>query len=140
MTRTVSKVLIVNEKNEALMLRRSHYPSRPERSRIPDLPGGRVDPGENELEAAVRESFEEAGIHLSKTELTLLNHGVVETDTDGRVTKYLFGIRLNFTPTVQLSYEHEAFEWSDLRTFADTYRYGEFYDTGIRRAVQEHLI
>src|SRR5690606_10989688 len=59
---SIAKVLVVNEKKEALILTVGEYKERPDKSFKPDLPGGLVDPGENELMAVTRELNEEAGI------------------------------------------------------------------------------
>jgi 8-oxo-dGTP pyrophosphatase MutT (NUDIX family) len=49
------------------------------------LPGGKVDPGETQLEAAVRETFEEVGLKIIPEHLTPLHqsvcHGAVDYDT-----------------------------------------------------------
>lgn len=49
--------IILNEKNEVLLVRRRDYP-------IWDLPGGRVEIGEGLIDAAIRETEEETGYHI----------------------------------------------------------------------------
>ena len=60
--KSVAKALVINKKDEALILTVGEYKSRPDKSFKPDLPGGMVDPGETELAAVVRELKEETGI------------------------------------------------------------------------------
>jgi 8-oxo-dGTP diphosphatase len=52
-----------------------------------ELPGGRVDVGETAVEAAVRETAEEAGVHVEVTEFAGLftDPGHVVRSTDGEV-------------------------------------------------------
>ena len=109
---STAKVLLVNEKSEALILTISEYEGHPEKSYTPDLPGGMVDPGETAFQAVVRELEEETGIRLPVDAFQL---GYVETvfypDPDRSVTKFLFTAQIAETPEVCVSWEHASFEW-----------------------------
>lgn len=61
-------VIIINDKGEIL----GCIPSGKETmsSNFCDIPKGRIEEGESPMEAAIRETFEEAGIDLSKIKLT----------------------------------------------------------------------
>ncbi len=64
-------VVIVNDKNEILLQKRSNLKKiNPGKWGIC---GGKVDLGETPLEAAIRETFEEIGISLNMDELKLLS-------------------------------------------------------------------
>src|SRR5690606_30206562 len=53
---------------ELLLLRRAEHPRDPWSGHL-GFPGGRVEPGEGPLEAAVRETFEEVGVELAAEHL-----------------------------------------------------------------------
>ena len=59
---SIAKILIVNTQNKALVLTLGKHLQQPEKSYLPDLPGGIVDAGESEHEAVIREVNEECGI------------------------------------------------------------------------------
>ena len=62
-------VIITKDSEKFLMMLRSEYVSDPNHW---CWPGGMVDPGETPVEAAIRETWEETGIDLSKTEIKLI--------------------------------------------------------------------
>ncbi|HUS26421.1 MAG TPA: NUDIX hydrolase [Nevskiaceae bacterium] len=103
----VAKVIIVNQNNEILLLRRSKTDTR--RPGQWDLPGGWVDEGEEVGAAAVREAQEEAGINLTAPRLIFAMSEVSDDSDSG--TWIAFTERVTKTPAVQLSFEHDAFEW-----------------------------
>jgi 8-oxo-dGTP pyrophosphatase MutT (NUDIX family) len=126
---SVAKILILNEKSQALILRTSgNWKEHPEKEHQPDLPGGLVDPNESEHHAVIREVREEAGIALDPNTVTL---GYAETkfysDEDKSVTKLLYLARLASTPEVTISWEHEAYEWVDAATLLETHSFRPFY-------------
>lgn len=138
---TTAKLLLVNDKNEALMLRISNYEAHPEKSHTPDLPGGLVDPNESERHAVVRELQEEAGITIDPNLVTL---GYAKTELygvkDESVTKLLYVARIDETPEVTISWEHEAYEWCALEAFLDTYQFRPFYAEAIAYILNNQLI
>jgi 8-oxo-dGTP pyrophosphatase MutT (NUDIX family) len=58
-----SFAVITNEKNQILLVKRRDFP-------LWDLPGGRVEIGENSEQAAIREAFEESGFQIEITKFS----------------------------------------------------------------------
>lgn len=102
----VAKVLLINNDNEFLFLKRSDHPTFPN---DPDLPGGTVEEGEDLKTAAVREVLEEAGIDLGAERVVRLYEGR-DYSTHGTVYS-LYVSRLNKNPKVTISWEHASYEW-----------------------------
>lgn len=73
---SVVGVIIINEKNEILLQKRSRF-KRTNPSKW-GICGGKVDLGETPLEAGVRETLEEIGITLKKEELKFLSTDAIE--------------------------------------------------------------
>lgn len=117
--KATTKTLIVNEKNELLILKIGVHTKRPERSFTLDLPGGFIDDGEFERDGAIREVKEETSIDLMHEDLDLI---WAETDyiKDRQVsfTHLFYLIKLNATPEVKISWEHESFEWVSINDAA----------------------
>ena len=71
---SVVGVVIINENNEVLLQKRSKYKKiNPSKWGIC---GGKVNLGENLVDACVRETLEEIGIQLRKDELKLLSNSI----------------------------------------------------------------
>lgn len=123
------------------MLRIGDYKGHPEKSHTADLPGGMVDPGESEHQAVVRELQEEAGITIDPNLVTL---GYAETefyeDQQKSVSKLLYIARIDTTPEVTVSWEHEAYEWCALESFLTTYGFRPFYARAIAYIINNHLV
>jgi 8-oxo-dGTP pyrophosphatase MutT (NUDIX family) len=119
----VSKVLIIDEQNNYLMMWRSDHPNFPN---DPDLPGGTIEADESPEVAAAREVEEEAGILITPSELTHLYTG---TEYSTHQTEYsLYSINVTTRPSVTISWEHASYEWLSRDAFlnaaknsADTY-------------------
>lgn len=132
MFESVAKALIVNENDEALVLTLGEHKEQPEKSYLPDLPGGLVDPGETELDAVVREVREETGIDLSAETYQLVYAGTAYFDSANKsVTKSLYIAHINSTPNVTLSWEHSAYEWRPLHDVRSSIGFRPFYDEAI---------
>lgn len=124
----VAKTLIVNEKNEVLILTLSEYKGRPDKSFTPDLPGGRVDPGETGRDAAIREAYEEVALTLDPSELKLAYADTKYIEEEQKsVTKFLYVAQLSKTPEVTLSWEHVAYEWVPLAVLLESVALRPFY-------------
>lgn len=110
--KATTKTLIVNEKGELLLLKIGVHTARPERSYTHDLPGGFIDDGEFERRGAVREVKEETDIDLAEDDLELMWAGT-DYYIDGNVsfTHLFYFVRLDHTPEVKVSWEHESFAW-----------------------------
>lgn len=70
------------------------------------LPGGKIEPGETPVGAAVRETFEEVRYDLSGQPLRVL-------EDDGHFITYAADLPEPFTPAIDG--EHLAYVWADLR-------------------------
>jgi 8-oxo-dGTP pyrophosphatase MutT (NUDIX family) len=109
----VAKVLIRrNSDGKYLLLRGSKWEERPERSQKPDLAGGVVEPGETVAEGAAREVFEEAGISVQPSDLTLVYATTFKSVHDGAsINRLLYVVELSSNPNITLSWEHEGYWW-----------------------------
>ncbi len=137
----IAKTLLINELNQALVLRRSVWPTKPWRSHQADLPGGIVEDGEIEVEAATREALEETGIILDPANAVL---GYTKTFFEGpkkrSATKFFYVQRLDHTPEVTLSYEHESYEWCPIPELLEKYEFTSFYEESLRYLIDHELI
>lgn len=63
-----SGVVILNENGDILLVRELGTPGQMEKAGLWSIPAGRVEPGENPQDTAVREAYEEAGlrVHLAR--------------------------------------------------------------------------
>lgn len=104
---TVSKILIRNDEEEFLMLKKaSHYDWMADKW---EQPGGKLENDENRFEAARREIKAETGLEVSSLEnlvrleiednQTLVNCYVLYTDS--------------FSGNIKLSEEHQSYKWVD---------------------------
>jgi len=102
----VAKVLIIDGDNNWLMVHRNHHPYL---GVDPDLPGGIVEDGETYAEAMVREAVEEVGVTLDEAAAELVYSG---SEYSAHTLYYtLYVARLDSRPTVEISWEHESYEW-----------------------------
>ncbi len=138
---SVAKVLILNEKSEALILTTGEYKEHPEKEHKPDLPGGRVEDGEAEMLAAIREVAEEAGITLDPKDVNLYYSETKFYEAEGKsVTKLLYLAQLALTPAVTISWEHEAYAWIPFGTILQTHELRPFYKEAIEYVQNNQLI
>lgn len=109
---SVAKILVINDKNEALVLTLGKHLKYPEKSYRPDLPGGIVDSGESERHAVIREVQEECGVDLDKSNIQLAYTETVYYEKENKsVTKLLYIAHLDNTPEITLSWEHSDHKW-----------------------------
>jgi 8-oxo-dGTP pyrophosphatase MutT (NUDIX family) len=113
-TLIVAKTIIFNEDGKLLRMRRSkdddHRPGGT------DIPGGKVDDGEEIVEGAVREIQEEVGLTIDPAAMHLsfcYSQIAYNTDAKGDVNVVWLGFitTLPQDQEVRLSHEHQAFEW-----------------------------
>ncbi|CAM5998809.1 unnamed protein product [Sphagnum balticum] len=103
-------LLIVTKDKKVLFLKRGPDGDHPNEW---GLPGGKIEDGETPVEAAIRETHEEAGYYLAETEPEYWTRQIREED--GRAvdfTTYRLKIDKEFTPV--LSNESSGYQWCDL--------------------------
>ncbi len=100
----LSKVVVVNENNELLVLRRSE--TAPHGAFTWDLPGGLVNYGEDPAQAAMRETREETGILLDEVRIAAVTAGIAGS----YIVKFTYVATVE-KGAVHLSYEHDRFKW-----------------------------
>lgn len=138
---SIAKVLVINEKNEALILTVGEYKARPDKSFKPDLPGGLVDPGETELIAVKRELEEETGIVLP-FEAFALAYAKTESfaPENKSVTKFVYIARIDNTPPVHISWEHSEYEWVSMEVLKNTVELRPFYRAAVDYCFETGLL
>ena len=137
---SVAKALLINPKNEALILTLGEHKQKPEKSYKPDLPGGLVDPGESERDAVVREVAEETGIALSRQDLVMVYSSTeFFSDENKSVTKHLFIGNVPSETTIELSWEHSEYNWIPLEELRST-DLRSFYDKAIKYCFTNGLV
>jgi 8-oxo-dGTP pyrophosphatase MutT (NUDIX family) len=138
---SVAKTILINPDGEALVLKRSEYKEHSNRSHQPDFPGGRVEAAESERTAAAREMLEETGIMIDEDTLTV---GYTKTelheDKDESVSRLLYIGRIDHTPKVTLSFEHEEYRWVKTRDLLIENKFGYFYEEAVEYLIKNKLI
>lgn len=138
---SVAKALVINEKNEALILTVGEYKARPDKSFKPDLPGGLVDPGESGLIAVARELREETQIVAEQNLFTLVYAKTEFYPKENKsVTKLFYLLRLDDTPEVTISWEHASYEWHGLDTLRDDVALRPFFKEAVEYCFTNKLI
>jgi 8-oxo-dGTP pyrophosphatase MutT (NUDIX family) len=128
----VAKVFIVDNFDRAFVLTLGEHKVKPERSFLPDLPGGIIDSGEPELDAVIRETKEEAGITLTPNQVRLAFAATEYFESENKVvTKLLYLARIDHEPTVTLSWEHSAYEWIPLGDVLQQKQFRPFFQEAI---------
>lgn len=140
---SVAKTVIVNEKQEALVLTIGEYKERPDKSHTPDLPGGQIEigDGESEMSGAIREAEEESGIVLQPSDMVLAFTKTRDfKDENKSVSFFLYIAQLDYTPDVVVSWEHEDYEWVPLAELLDTKAFRPFYKEAIEYSFENKLL
>lgn len=107
--KTVAKTLLFDKNNKILILYRGH--THPKYAHHPDFPGGEVEQGESSVEAISREIKEETGLVV---EAKLINEMYTKA-VDDQLTHIVCEAPLDSSePAINLSWEHEGFEWLTL--------------------------
>lgn len=139
-TESIAKVLIVNDKKEAIVLTLGKHLKYPEKSFLPDLPGGIVDPGESEQLAAIREVQEECGIDLDAKNVQLAFAETAFYEKENKsVTKILYIAHVEDATKVTLSWEHSDYKWIPLDEL-HTIELRPFFKQAIEHVVTKGLV
>lgn len=108
------KALILNQERKVLLLERRH----PSKGLYWDIPGGRLQKGESQVDTLLREVKEETGLdnihehHFLMTVLTDIRIPTQEGDVGLIFSIFILNIPSSFQPV--LSDEHINFEWCTL--------------------------
>lgn len=109
---SIAKVLIIDNQKRGLVLTLGKHLKYPEKSFLPDLPGGIVDPGESEQLAAIREAQEECGIGLDTKNVQLAYAETAFYEKENKsITKLLHIAPVEDAPEIILSWEHSDYKW-----------------------------
>lgn len=110
--KTVAKTLLLDKNGKLLILYRSE--THPRYAHHPDLPGGEVEDGELPGIAARREIQEETGLIIEASQIEVIYTKII----DDQLVHIICMARLTTTePTIELSWEHENYEWITLEAF-----------------------
>lgn len=104
------KIVVFRKNGDILALRRSDtHPNKPHRI---DLPGGLIEKGEPEVTAAVRELHEETGIDADQKDLGIFYAASFLHPVSQKAYSVLYyQLHLEKEPVIELSFEHESYEW-----------------------------
>ncbi len=111
----VAKVLVYNNNNQILVLRRSV--THPHFAFHLDLPGGVVEDGESVEEASSREITEETGLHVDPVLLKVVSEETIPIGTK----HLLLAVTLDQpSPDIQISWEHDKYMWMSEADIVDS--------------------
>lgn len=119
------KILLFNEEGKCLLLKRNKE-KYPEVRHLWDIPGGRIQPGIELRENLRREVFEETGMVLSLSTVTIL-------DAQDILLKDKHVVRITYmgsaTGNPQLSEEHVDFAWFTLHELSTLEGLDNYFST-----------
>ena len=137
-SKLIAKTVVFNDAQQVLLLRRGQTDER--RPGEWDFPGGGVEPGEDIFVGAAREIQEETGLVVPRSGLTLVYTATKPYEpADQSCSRFLFVARLTGSQEVQLSFEHDAYEWVDIETALVEFPHF-FYAEGLRYAIAHDLL
>lgn len=116
-TRFVAKAIILDANGDFLLLKRTD--SHPMLANFYDLPGGTVKAGEEPGEAVLREVREETGLLLNKTKMRVLYTTTNFLHGRSFPTMLYIATLDNIAPNVQISWEHQSYEWAPLSKLSE---------------------
>lgn len=117
----IAKCVLVNEKKEILVLKRTDY-KNDGTGDLWDFLGGSVDKCEDLNEAVKREVFEEIGVKLDKVNVFKVLSG--EGTPVGMFIFNFFYARVDSSVEIRLSSEHSEFRWIDVEELGSLDFYG----------------
>ena len=110
--KTVAKTLLFDKSGKILVLYRSE--THPRYAHHPDLPGGEVEVGETPSEAVRREIEEETRLNLDVNQINVIYSKAI----DDELTHVVCIAKLDDDmPDIELSWEHETYEWLAFEDF-----------------------
>ena len=113
------KCLLKNEYNKYLILKKTQEEAKNDGSEnLYDIPGGRMEYGEDIIDTLVREVFEETGIKLKLNQIEKILNAKSIIRKDGLnlvVITYIANVK---NCSVKISSEHSEFYWID-KNFKD---------------------
>lgn len=137
---SVAKVLVINNRREALIIILGKHLKYPEKSYLPDLPGGIVEPGESEQLAAIREAKEEAGIDLDEKNVRLVYAETRYYEKENKsISKLLYIAHIDSAPEITLSWEHSDYKWVPVDEL-HTIELRPFFKSAIEYSISNKLI
>lgn len=137
---SIAKILIISNKQEALVLTLGQHRRYPEKSYLPDLPGGIVEPGESEQLAAIRETKEETSIDLDKGVVRLAYAQTTYYSGESKsVSKLLYTAHIENAPEITLSWEHSDFKWVPVKEL-HTIEFRPFFKQAVDYVVTKGLV
>ncbi|MCI0564706.1 MAG: NUDIX hydrolase [Nitrososphaera sp.] len=109
------KILIVNSEGRVLLLLRS--PSEINRCTLWDIPGGRIQRGEDIAETLKRELYEETGLQIERKDVqfvgsNLTNSRIPLGKANAGLIFFVYKCKWDEIPEVRLSSEHCDFWWA----------------------------
>ncbi len=108
--RIAVKAFIVKDRKALLIKRRANDVHSPGKW---DIPGGRLEPGENPLDGIRRECREEVGLDIEIVMPVEVQHFV--RDDGQKITMIIFLCR-PLSEEVKLSEEHTEYKWVDINS------------------------
>lgn len=95
------------------------------------LCAGHVDPGESDMEAALRETEEEAGLLVNDLNIfeNVKEEQNYEANGKPKIVIYWLAELLDPEKPIRLSHEHQAFKWLPLEEACSVAKYKEMQNT-----------
>lgn len=108
------KCLLKNEDDKYLILKKTQEENKKDTSsNLYDVPGGRIEYGENVVDALIREIYEETGINITLNNIQKILDATSVVRKDGLhlvIITYLVNIK---NTNIKISSEHSSFYWAD---------------------------
>jgi len=129
-TKVVAKVVVVDERRNVLLLRRSQTDTR--RPGQWDFPGGNAEAGESYVTACAREAEEEAGLKILPEQLQIFRaeSRVIDANaTPMNIIWLFYFVQLQNQPEIALSFEHDRSTWMSLDDAIEDLNYDVHIET-----------